>query len=257
LDMGHATHEPYPLTHACAKAEWAKCHLDELREAVSAFCADSHTVTAEPELERDQVRHRVRLNQPHVSIYLICGDYLQCLRTALDQAVWSLVNHRTGLDSESSEFPVFEDPLNSQTKRKFDAKIAGLSDAAIDYIKSIQPYNRPAGTPLFTSALWCLHELNRIDKHRRISVQTQLSLTSVGNELVIPGAAVAEVSQERTDYGFDVILRGAYKHFKPEITALVIFGEPKRGIVTDVIGLAQLHSFVADEVLVALASRLK
>src|ERR1035438_1752964 len=124
--------EPYPLTNAHWKTERAKFHLDNLREAVVAFTADSHTVTSEEELERDQVRYRVYLKQPHVSVYLICGDYLQCLRTALDQAVWSLINHRKNVDSESSEFPVFAEPLDSKSERRFSKKVDGLSPSAID-----------------------------------------------------------------------------------------------------------------------------
>jgi hypothetical protein len=249
-------HEPYPLTHACAKAQWGKCHLDRLRETINTFRADSHTIAAEEEPEWDQVRHRVHIKQPHVSVYLVCGDYLQCLRTALDQAVWSLIYHRTGIDSDGSEFPVFEQPIDRKSEGKFAAKTRGLSDSAIAYIKSLQPYNRPAGTPLHMSSLWCLHELNRIDKHRRISVHAQLSLALIGGEPIIHGTSGAEVSEERTDYGFDVVLRGAYKHLKPDIATLVVFGEPKRGIIMEINQIAQLHSFVTDEVLPGLASRL-
>jgi hypothetical protein len=251
-------HEPYPLTNANWKAERAKCHLDELMEMVRDFCADSHSVITDEEPERDQVRYRIHLKQPHVSVYLVCGDYLQCLRTALDQAVWSLINHRTGTDSESSEFPVFEEPLNSKTRPRFASKVDGLSDAAIDYIKSLQPYNRAAGMPLSISLLWCLHELNRIDQHRRISVRAQIALASREHfGLVVPGANFAEVSEETTDYGFDVVCRGTYKHLKPKISTVVIFGEPDRGIFMDIEEIAQLHRFVADEVLIGLASRAK
>jgi hypothetical protein len=250
--------EPYPLTNAHWKTERAECHLHDLKEAVSTFCANSHTITSEEELEWDQVRYRVCLQQPHVSIYLICGDYLQCLRTALDQAVWSLINHRTGADPESSEFPVFEEPLNSESKRRFNKKVDGLSSSAIDYIKSIQPYNRPAGLPLSASPLWCLNELNRIDKHRRISIQAQISLAIREHfGLLLPCADFAEVREERTDYGFDVVCRGTYKNLKPKISTFVIFGEPNRGIFMDIDDIAQLYNFVTDEVLVALASRTK
>jgi hypothetical protein len=251
-------YEPYPLTNAHWKTERAKCHLYDLREAVGSFCADSHTITPEEELDWDQVRYRVRTKQPHVSIYLTCGDYLQCLRTALDQAVWSLINHRTDADSGSSEFPVFEQPLDSESRRKFNKKVDGLSPSAIEYIESIQPYNRTAGTPLSASRLWCLHELNRIDKHRRISVREQISLAFREHfGLAAPGADFAEVSEVRTDYGFDVVCRGTYKHLQPKISTFVIFGESARGIFMDIDEIAQLHSFITDEVLVALASRVK
>lgn len=248
--------EPYPLTNAIWKSERAKCHLDELMGMVRDFCADSHSITIKEELERDQIRYCVYIKQPHVSLYLVCGDYLQCLRTALDQAVWSLINHRTDGDADSSEFPVFPELLNAKTRPQFRRKTEGLSPSAIEYIESIQPYNRTAGFPLSMSPLWCLHELNRIDKHRRISIQPQIAVAQVkGIGPIIPGASPAEVTEERTDYGMDVVLRGAYKHIEPEITSIVIFSEPKSGILLDTHGITQLYNFVTDEVLVSLASR--
>lgn len=247
--------EPYPLTNAHWKAERAKCHLDDMMVMERDFCADSHTITSEPEPERDQTRHRVYLKQPHVSLYLVCGDYLQCLRTALDQAVWSLINQRTGRDADYSEFPVFSDPLNAKTRPQFSRKTEGLSTSAISYIEALQPYNRPAGMPLVSNPLWCLHELNRIDKHRRISVQSQVALTHREYfGMSVPRADFAEVSRETTDYGFDFVCRGTYKDLKPKVTTVVIFGEPERGIAMDIGEIAQLYCFVADEVLVALAS---
>jgi len=100
--------------------------------------------------------------------------------------------------------------------------------------------------------------LNRIDKHRRIGIQAQISLAHREHfGLVVPGADFAEVCEERTDYGFDVICRGTYKNLKPKVSTFVIFGEPKRGIFMDIEEIAQLHRFVADEVLIELASRAK
>jgi hypothetical protein len=247
--------EPYPLTNAYWKTERAKLHLDALRLAVADFCEDSHSIVIDEESERDQVRYRIHLKQPHVFIYLICGDYLQCLRTALDQAVWSLINQQTGADSEASEFPVFEKPLNAKSRGRFNAKTDGLSGAAIDYIESLQPYNLAPGIQLSASPLWCLHELNRIDKHRRISVRGHISLASREHfGLVLPEMDFMDVREERTDYGYDVVCRGEYKHLKPKVSSHVIFGEPQTGIFMDIDEIGQLYNFVADEVLVRLAS---
>jgi hypothetical protein len=174
----------------------------------------------------------------------------------LDQAVWSLINYRTGVDSEVSEFPVFENPLNSKTRARFNAKIEGLSSPAINYIESLQPYNRTVGLPLAASPLWCLHKLNRIDKHRRIAVQTQISLATREHfGFVVPGTDFAGVAEQQTDYGFDLVCKGTYKNLQPKILTFVIFGEPKSGIMLDIDDLMQLYKFVTDEVLVALASR--
>lgn len=97
--------------------------------------------------------------------------------------------------------------------------------------------------------------MNRIDKHSRISVHAQISLASLYHFwLVVPDADFTEVSNQQTDYGFDVVCRGTYKYLKPKISTFVIFGEPKYGIFMDIEEVGQLDDFVTDEVLVALAN---
>jgi hypothetical protein len=230
------TPEPYPLTNAYWKVERAKLHLHDLTQAVNAFCLDSHVVTAIEEPEHDRVRYRVQLKQPHVYIYLIFGDLLQCLRTALDQAVWSLIYRYNRTDSEGSEFPIFG---SRPTDRKsFERKTKGLPAGAVAYVESIQPYNH---LPVSEYPLWQLHELNRIDKHRRISVRPQLAFAEHGGEA------------EETVYGFDITLCGPSKGQPPKIVPFVVFGEKTDGIPLDLDGVNRICSFVADEVLVRLA----
>jgi hypothetical protein len=246
--------EPYPLINAHWKTERAKFHLEVLKEEVRAFGEDSHTITIKDEPELDQVRYCISLKQPHVYLFLILGDFLQCLRTALDQAVWSLIYHRTGRDSDSSEFPVFAEPLNANDRKRFNRKSDGLAVRAVAYIESIQPYNRPAGTPASVSLLWRIHELNRIDKHRRISVKPQFSFVSRRSfQAGLPRADFAGMIPEATDYGYDVVCTGSYKHFKPQVTSLILFGEEESGIDMNIADLTQLYNFVTDEVLPTLA----
>jgi hypothetical protein len=230
------TPEPYPLTNAYWKVERAKFHLGDLTRSVNEFCADSHVIVATEEPEHDRVTYRVELKQPHVYIYLIFGDFLQCLRTALDQAVWSLIHHWTGTDSEGSEFPIFGARPSDQGS--FERKTKGLPSDAIAYIESIQPYNHLS---VGDYPLWQLHELNRIDKHRRISVRPQLAFAEHDGE--------AEIA----DYGFAIKLYGPSKQQPPKIVPFVVFGEKTDEIPLDLSGVNRIFSFVADEVLVGLA----
>jgi hypothetical protein len=73
-----------------------------------------------------------------------------------------------------------------------------------------------------------------------------------GGQGIGPGAELAWMRQERTDYGYDVICWGAYKHLQPQVISEVLFGEAKT--VLNVEGIGQLYDFVTDEVLVTLAS---
>jgi hypothetical protein len=127
------TPEPDPLTNAYWKVERAKLHLHDLTQAVSEFCADSHVITVSEEPEHDRVTYRVQLKQPHVYIYLIFGDLFQCLRTALDQAVWSLIYHRDGTDSEGSEF------LRRRLPAQGKASRIQHSTVCLDGLKSTNP----------------------------------------------------------------------------------------------------------------------
>jgi hypothetical protein len=57
------------------------------------------------------------------------------------------------------------------------------------------------------------------------------------------------MTSERTDYGYDVVCTGSYKHFKPKVISRVEFGEQESGIVLTIDGIAQIYDFVTDEVL--------
>jgi hypothetical protein len=59
--------------------------------------------------------------------------------------------------------------------------------------------------------------------------------------------------REQTDYGYDVLCTGSYKHLKPKVTSLVQFGEQESGIFLTVNDIAQIYNFVTDEVLIRLA----
>ena len=101
---------------------------------------------------------------------LVLGEFLYNCRCALDYVVFDLSG---GI--EGSAFPVFADAaLFNQRYRKDGQptrqsglyKIQGITDARVrDRIEAMQPYH--GGQPNDT-ALWMLHELNNVDKHRTL-----------------------------------------------------------------------------------------
>jgi hypothetical protein len=134
--------------------------LDELKTAIEAFVAsDPYTITPHEEAETNAIRYRVVFEQPKVHIFLIAGDVFQCLRTALDQAMWSLAALKHA-DPEWTQFPIFSEDT-AKIRKRFNAQTLGIREKAIAIIESLQPYRRPAGTPLSASLLWQLHEINR------------------------------------------------------------------------------------------------
>lgn len=223
------------------KSRRAEHHLENLRIAINAFVeSDSHTETVEEVPAEDITRHTVVFEQPHVNLYLIAGDLLQCLRTALDQAVWWLATVRGGGTSRT-QFPIFATRCD-ETKKRFDASVQGLSNNAIEYIESLQPYNRPTGQRLRHHALWQLHEINRIDKHRRISVRA--TGASIGSRF--------EPTVTLIESGYIVTVPYSDKQeLRPTIRPMVMFGDDE---VTVAIGdIERIYEQVSEEILPRLA----
>ena len=96
-------------------------------------------------------------------ISLLAGDAIQNLRTALDYLACGLVLWNNQTPTSKTEFPIFdEEPVASKDKARFDGKIEGARDKAIDAIRDIHPYQGGDNT------LWRLHRFNRIDKHNML-----------------------------------------------------------------------------------------
>jgi hypothetical protein len=246
------TPEPYPLTHAHWKTERAKAHIDELKSAIATFEADNpYKVTACEEPERDAVRYKIEITHPHVWLFLIAADALQCLRTALDQAIWSLAR-LTCEDPGRTQFPVFKDrPTSKNDFARWEQQTSGVPPKAVEFIETLQPYNRPEGAPITSSPLWLLHEMNRIDKHCSLSVRRMGTLIHSHN--FAPHPDFARTTVEETDYGCDVLRFGIEKGIQPEFSPMIVFGEEKSGVNISVNEIERIYEFVADHVLPRLA----
>jgi hypothetical protein len=185
-------------------------------------------------------------------MFLIAADAVQCLRSALDHAVWSLVSMKLP-DPYWTEFPILSDRPNAKQREKFESKLRGLNGKAVAYIESIQPYNRPEAVPLQSHTLFQLHEINRIDKHRRILVRTVMSgLSTSAFGASAPGDDFL-FKAEPTDYGYEVRRFGQYKNIKPNVVLVVVFGEQKSGITIPLSGLWNIYEDVRNRVLPTLA----
>jgi hypothetical protein len=120
------TQEPYPLTNACWKVERAKEHLEALDAEVKRYISPKpgdfppYTITTHEETQNDSVCYQINENQPHVYLFLIAGDAIQCLRSALDHAIWSLVKIKFPHDDPDwTEFPIFPTaPANREQRKK-------------------------------------------------------------------------------------------------------------------------------------------
>src|ERR1700733_5129185 len=161
------------LADAYLKTTRAKVHLDALRNELDLFRKSKPVAVFRTEdLKRGRYSIRIKITDTPHCIPLILGDLLYCLRSSLDQAIWSLAK-LTAPYPKGTQFPILE-KLNASARKTFDAYTAGVPARAVRVIESLQPYHR-ANPP--AHLLWRLNRLCNIDKHRRIPVH--------GDEVII------------------------------------------------------------------------
>jgi hypothetical protein len=98
---------------------------------------------------------------PSSDLLLKLDECLHHLRTSLDHAVWQLVIDGGRLPT-SQAFPVLRTPDGKRMR----GSTAGISSAARDFIRSVQPHTHEGGYR--TSTLWALHHLDIVAKHRSV-----------------------------------------------------------------------------------------
>jgi hypothetical protein len=153
------------LRHAELKVERALEHLHSLEgEMEQYYCSSPYSVQRYNDLERGRHIIKVGLKEPSDRTYLLVGDFAYCLRGALDYIVYSLVVANTGKALHTQvQWPV----LKHTNQERFDSYTKGMAVEAAHLIEQFQPYQ---GGNFKEHAIWQLHRLNNIDKHRRLSV---------------------------------------------------------------------------------------
>ena len=148
------------------KIERADKHIDDLRDALSAFFGSKpYKVTAQRDPQTRKMIYYLASVQPvPADISLITGDVIHCLRDALDHLAQQLYLVGTGNANgfrDKTGFPIM--PSAEKFKSNFPGKVEGMRQDAIDAIRCIEPYPTGNGADLYT-----FHRLNNIDKHRII-----------------------------------------------------------------------------------------
>ncbi len=176
------------------KLDWASKHIEHLNIAQQTWLGTGAYVFVpeqDPKTGRTIVRAKIT-EPPPPELSLILGDTAHVLRSALDHLALELAvaHHRpnpiTPAVEKASEFPIFPEKvgheLGSNTFNRVEKKtgkpargsglhkLQGAHPDAIKAIEGIQPYHR--GAAYAEDPLWVIHELDRIDKHRRLNLTT-------------------------------------------------------------------------------------
>ncbi len=104
---------------------------------------------------------------------VLISEILHHYRSSLDNLIWELLRqagHTPG-NPNAIEFPIFNArPTTSDKLALFNRKIEGVGDKASAVVESLQPYNAVSQWDGPHHAILVLHDMNRLDKHRALTV---------------------------------------------------------------------------------------
>jgi hypothetical protein len=150
-----------PFYGSRLKIERAKQHINNLHEMILAFAVDSYvlSVHSDGKIGYDVVQVDTAKSLPD-NFALVIGDALHNLKSALDFIVNEVVFRRLGYYDDFTRFP-FRKTRNDLVAAVNGGLIHQASKAVADFIVDVvKPYNGG------NDALWALHDLNILDKHR-------------------------------------------------------------------------------------------
>lgn len=240
---------PPGLADAYFKTERAKAHFDELYAALRDYMSSDpgpYKVDIEKESMTGSNILKVTVQEPHVWIFLILGDFLHCLRSALDHAVWRIAD-LNGTPARGIQFPIIE-TRDKAGIRLFERQTVGIPNEAVSVIEAFQPYNRGDGIPASAHLLWRLGTLTNIDKHRRIPIHA----TAVWTEIGRPPVSIAR-NDGNTVFRFIGPSDDDIMGFYPSVSIEIVFGSEADGISLIVSELFDIYKLVAWKILPALA----
>jgi len=178
------------LRGARTKLQRAEEHFGQLMAEHERFIRDRNPYRMLPENDPHpdfDTLWRVKIveHPPLEKWSSITGECVHALRSALDHTAYALVQiNRLGTDY--AEFPIFKDKyvtnratgavlLDKTGKPRLRwqesaaKKLPGVGREPLPQMKWLQPYRRRDGDERF-HALWVIHEMDVIDKHRRLNI---------------------------------------------------------------------------------------
>jgi hypothetical protein len=232
------------LTYIGMKTRRAQHHLDALEREIDTWLdLPSYTVTFKDDPQRALKICRIKMKATSEPILMLLGDFISCLRSALDQLAWALAHLDTGRVFSSKEerqisFLIFKDKDSTYAMRRqlFPAAVADVFD-------DVQPYKR--GDAYMDDPLWQLNELWALDKHRAIPINP--SSLNVGFAMDGWENYVREL-----DDGIEVLFPLSYglqspMNLEPHISVEVLFGEGTFDIPRA--RLREINDFVGNDVI--------
>jgi hypothetical protein len=154
------------LKGARAKLQRAEEFLGQLRAEHDRFVRrNPYRMLREMDAEPDYYVWRAKIVEPPPLERWgsLTGECVHALRSAPDHTAYELVRVNRP-SSEYSEFPIFKDRGGWDSKGK--QKLPGVERKVLAQVQWLQPYRRDGEL----DPLWVIHDLDIIDKHRRLNL---------------------------------------------------------------------------------------
>jgi hypothetical protein len=206
------------------KVDRAREHIRELHSEIRRFHSrDPYSIVEnlDPETGESVKTLRIRRRMPP-RLAVIVGDVVHNLRSSLDHLAWQLVLANHEVPTRRTAFPI------SDTVAEFESrglrKIQGVGHEAACLIKGLKPFKGG------NDALWSLHQLNIIDKHRLLVTidLVRQGMRMGGVELVFqPFVRLPLKSGAELARGPEIRVIDDGVEMKPEFVLDIAFGEPE------------------------------
>jgi hypothetical protein len=203
------------------KVERAKKHVRDLDVAIRTFLGSDlkpYLVTRQRDPNMlDLVFNVASVRDVPLEFSAILGDAIHNLRGALDYLAYALVVRKQGhAPGREVGFPIFCNAKGYELGKK--GKIGAMGQAAIEAIDAIKPYKGG------NDALWRLHQLDIIDKHRLLIVSF---VARQDIDKGLKGGRVLEFRRSPVKVGDELFRVPAdfEKHVDVDFTFDVAFGE--------------------------------
>lgn len=157
------------LDSSLEKIRRADEHFVSLQKCIANWVKEGPYAARQTNMYGHITLYAVEQVPPPRRISTIVGDYVHCLRSALDHLTWALAVQQNPKPGNVA-FPVFHDPA---TYRQLgDPMTSALWAQDQARIKALQPYH-DLGTK---DPLYWVQQLDNFDKHRRLLVMVTASL---------------------------------------------------------------------------------
>jgi len=213
---------PANLVYVQMKTRRANMHLDALESAIRTWLErPPYTISTWDDLKK---WHYCQIDMHSVTedIPILVGDYVCCLRSALDQLAWALAH----LDStrirslKPGQLKRLGFPISIPGDTNYSERRGFFPPAVADVFDTLQPYRRRESYR--DDPLWQLDELWRLDKH----IMIPANCTNVKVEFPVTDVEWLGYTYSHIKVRIPMAIAWlSPAHVKPRITTEIFFGE--------------------------------